>query len=78
MQDAYDRAIYADPTIRQSLQVEAQKASEDKRKAEEAERVSKAKKAAGVNVKGSPGQSGVKRTMDDDLKAIWQKNHGSN
>jgi hypothetical protein len=77
MQDAYDRAIYADPTIRQSLQVEAQKAAEDKRKAEEAERVSKAKKAAGVNVKGSPANAAAARTMEQDLRAIWTKNHGS-
>lgn len=75
MQDAYDRAIYADPTIRQSLQVEAQKAAEEKRKAEEAERVAKAKKAAGVNVKGSPANAAAARTMDADLRAIWDKNH---
>ena len=77
MQDAYDRAIYADPTIRQSLQVEAQKAAEDKRKAEEAERISKAKKAAGVNVKSSPGQSNVARTLDDDLREIARKAYGT-
>lgn len=77
MQDAYDRAIYADPTIRQSLQVEAQKAAEDKRKAEEAERISKAKKAAGVNVKSSPGQSNVSRTLDDDLREIARKAYGT-
>lgn len=77
MQDAYDKAIYADPTIRQSLQADAQKAAEDKRKAEEAERVAKAKKAAGVNVKSSPGQSNGHRTMEDDMRAIWQKNHGT-
>jgi hypothetical protein len=78
MQDAYDKAIYADPTIRQSLQVEAQTAAEEKRKAEEAKRVSAAKKAAGVNVKSSPGQSNGHRTMEDDMRAIWQKNHGTN
>jgi len=77
MQDAYDKAIYADPTIRQSLQVDAQKAAEDKRKADEAERVAKAKKAAGVNVKSSPGQSSQVKTMDDDLWAIARKHYGT-
>lgn len=77
LQDAYDKAIYADPTIRQSLQVDAQKATEDKRKADEAERVKKAKAAAGVNVKSSPGQSNGHRTMEDDMRAIWNKNHGT-
>jgi hypothetical protein len=77
MQEAYDKAIYADPTIRQSLQVDAQKAAEDKRKADEAERVAKAKKAAGVNVKSSPGQSSQVKTMDDDLWAIARKHYGT-
>lgn len=77
MQDAYDKAIYADPTIRQSLQVDAQKAAEDKRKADEAERVKKAKAAAGVNVKASPGQSNTARTLDDDLREIARKHYGT-
>jgi hypothetical protein len=77
MQDAYDQAIYADPTIRQSLQVDAQKAAEDKRKADEAERVAKAKKAAGVNVKSSPGQSNQTKTMDDDLREIARRHYGT-
>lgn len=77
MQDAYDKAIYADPTIRQSLQVDAQKAAEDKRKADEAERVKKAKAAAGVNVKASPGQSNSPRTLDDDLREIARKHYGT-
>ncbi len=78
MKEAYERAVYADPTIRQSLLAEEQAKAETKRKADEAERVKAAKKAAGVNVKGSPGHSPSSKTMDQDLKAIWQKNHGSN
>jgi hypothetical protein len=77
MQEAYEKAIYADPTIRQSLQVDAQKATEDKRKAEEAERVRKAKAAAGVNVKSSPAHLASSRTLEADLRAIWNKNHAS-
>ncbi len=77
MQDAYDKAIHADPTIRQSLQVEAQTAAEAKRKADEAERVAKAKKAAGVNVKSSPGHNSTVKTMDDDLREIARKHYGT-
>lgn len=77
MQEAYERAVYADPTIRQSLQVEAQKAAEEKRKADEAKRVSDAKKAAGVNVKSSPGQASKTRTLDDDLREIARKHYGT-
>jgi hypothetical protein len=77
MQDAYEKAIYADPTIRQSLQVDAQKAAEEKRKADEAERVKKAKAAAGVNVKSSPGQTGKTNTLDDDLREIARRHYGT-
>lgn len=77
MQDAYDRAVYADPTIRQSLQADELKKAEETRKAAEAERVAKAKKAAGVNVKSSPGQSSAVRTLDDDLRDIARKHYGT-
>jgi hypothetical protein len=77
MQDAYDRAVYADPTIRQSLLAEEQGKAEEARKAAEAERVKAAKKAAGVNVKSSPGQTNSVRSLDDDLWAIARKNYGT-
>jgi septal ring-binding cell division protein DamX len=77
MQEAYDRAVYADPTIRQSILADQQKANEEKRKTDEAERVKAAKKAAGVNVKSSPGQSNQARTLDDDLREIARKHYGT-
>lgn len=77
MQEAYDRAVYADPTIRQSLLADEQTKAEEKRKADEAERVKAAKKAAGVNVKSSPGQSNAPKSMDDDLWAIARKHYGT-
>ncbi len=77
MQEAYDNAVYADPTIRQSLLADEQAKAEAKRKAEEAERVKAAKKAAGVNVKSSPGQSNPNRTLDDDLREIARKHYGT-
>ncbi len=77
MQDAYDMATHADPTIRQSLQVEAQTAAEAKRKADEAARVASAKKAAGVNVKASPGHNNQTKTLDDDLREIARKHYGT-
>lgn len=77
MQDAYDMATYADPTIRQSILADQQKAAEEARKAEEAKRVAAAKKAAGVNVKSSPGQSQTAKTMDDELREIARKHYGT-
>lgn len=76
LQDAYDRAIYADPTIRQSVLIEEQTKAEEKRKEEEAQRVKAAKKAAGVNVKSSPGVAPSTRTLDDDLREIARKHYG--
>lgn len=77
MKDAYEKAIYADPTIRQSLQMEAQKTAEEARKADEAKRLVAAKKAAGVNVKSSPGQNNTAKTMDDDLREIARRHYGT-
>lgn len=77
MQEAYERAVYADPTIRQAILAEEATKAEAKRKEEEAKRVSAAKKAAGVNVKSSPGQSNAPKTMDEDLWAIARKHYGT-
>ena len=76
LQDAYDRAVYAEPTIRQSVLAEEQTKAAEKRKAEEAQRVKDAKKAAGVNVKSSTGIAPTQRTLDDDLREIARKHYG--
>lgn len=75
--DAYDKATYADPTIRQSILADQQKANEAKRKEEESKRVAAAKKAAGVNVKSSPGASPGAKTMDDELREIARRHYGT-
>jgi len=77
LQDAYERATYADPTIRQSLLADEQVKAEAKRKEEQAKQVKDAKKAAGVNVKSSPGTQAVIRTLDDDLKEIARRDYGT-
>lgn len=75
--DAYERATYADPTIRQAILADEATKAEAKRKEEEAKRVKDAKKAAGVNVKGSPGQAATVRTLDDDLREIARRAYGT-
>lgn len=77
LKDAYEMAIYANPTIRQATLAEDQQKAEAKRKADEAERVKKAKQAAGVNVKGTPGQAPSHRSLDDDLRDIARKHYGT-
>jgi hypothetical protein len=76
MQDAYEKAIYADPTIRQAVLAKEQTDAESKRREEEAKRVKDAKKAAGVNVRSSPAIASTTRTLDDDLREIARKHYG--
>jgi hypothetical protein len=77
LEDIYDKACFADPTIRQSKLVEQQTKAEEQRKAEEAKRVSAAKKAAGVNVKSSTAHSNGPKSMDDELWQIARKHYGT-
>lgn len=76
MLDAYERAIYADPAIRQSLIADEQQKADAKRKEDAEKRVRDAKKAAGVNVKSSPGSTASARTLDDDLREIANRAYG--
>jgi hypothetical protein len=58
------------------------KAEEERKQLEAAERarntaqVKAAKKAAGINVKSSPGHAANARTLDDDLRAIAKRHYG--
>lgn len=78
MQDAYDKAQWADPDIRSSLLVEQNKASEAKRVAEIKAKADAARKA-GASVTGSPGHGqGLNGTnsngsLRDDISAAWEE-----
>ena len=74
--EAYEMATNAHPDIRKQLQTEQKKADEEKRLKEAADKVKDAKKAAGLNVKSSTASGESKKSMDDDMMAIWRKNHG--
>lgn len=78
LQKAYDRAVYANPDVRQRLQADQQKAAEDKRKADEAEAVRKAKQAGGINQKSAQGSSPAKSgSMEDTMSAVYDRLHGN-
>ena len=77
LQEAYDMACYADPTIRSTLLQEQASEQAAKRKAEVI-----AKKQAAVSVTGSPSSSvgNAKipdRTTREELEANWAAVHGS-
>jgi nicotinamide mononucleotide adenylyltransferase len=69
LQDAYDRAVYADPTIRQALEVERGKAEEAKRQAAAKAKAEEARKAAAANVRSAPPSPPKPKSWDDSLRA---------
>lgn len=73
LQEAYDRARWANPTTRARLQQETQAKAEAQR-VEEAKRISQqARSAASINVSGSPRASVGPSDLDTDLRSIWRK-----
>jgi len=78
LQDAYDRAVWADPALRAQQQEAASKAQEAERKAKDAERVRAAKRAA-VSVRDNPGSGQINGTVAKApnlraaLEAVWDE-----
>lgn len=73
--EAYERAQWANPTIRAKLIAEQAKAAEAKR-IEEAKKVAtSARQAQSINVNGAHRASAPPSSMDDDLRAIFRRNH---
>lgn len=78
LQDAYDKAVYAHPEIRQSILADQLKADEAKRKAEQEKAASAAKKAGSLNLKSSEGKSPVKSSsMEETMSAVFDRLHGN-
>lgn len=73
LQEAYDRARWANPTTRARMQQEAQSQSEAKRVEEAKKAAAAASTASRLNVSGSRPQA-TPADMDADLRAVWRKN----
>lgn len=74
LQEAYDRARWANPTTRSQL-IARQTAEAEKKRIEEAKAAANtARRSAAINVNGSVPQRG-QLSHDDDLRAIWKRNH---
>jgi hypothetical protein len=74
LQDAYDQAIWAIPTIRERIQQDQRKADEEKRSAEAKKRADDAKRVAPLNQRSSQGASpAVSGSMRDTLAAVAAK-----
>lgn len=71
LKDAYERAIYANPTVRAQVLAKQQADAEAKRKAESAAKAMEAKKAAAANVVRKPALGAKKPigSMEDTIRA---------
>jgi len=73
LQEAYDRAVFANPATRQTILTAREQAAEDKRRTEASQRATKARGAA-VSVTGSPqgsaGQEPAASLRDEIMRAM--------
>ncbi len=73
LQEAYDRAVYANPATRQTILTERETAAEAKRREEASQRATRARGAA-VSVTGSPqgsaGQEPAGSLRDEIMRAM--------
>lgn len=75
LKDAYEKAIYANPTIRAQVLAKQQAESEAKRKVEAAQKAQEAKRAAAVNVSKRGNLPAAKPigSMEDTIRAKAQE-----
>lgn len=75
--DAYEKAVWANPKTRAKEQDRLRKGEEDKRRADEAARVQKAKQASAANVRSAPRQArttaAVTDSIEDTLRATFKE-----
>lgn len=75
LEQAYERAVFANPQTRAAQLARLEKEKADKAAEEAKKRAIEAKKASSTNVKSSPG-SHAATSLDDDLKAVARKFYG--
>lgn len=75
LKDAYEKAIYANPTIRSQVLAKQQAEAEEKRRADAALKAQEAKRSASVNVsrKATLPTAKAVGTMDDTIREAAQK-----
>ena len=76
LEQAYERARWAHPATRQKLMDEQRVKAETARLEEAKKAAAGARRAAAINVNGSVAQRSSP-SLDDDLSAIWRRNHAS-
>lgn len=77
LDDAYDQATHAIPSVSERIQTDQRKADEAKRAKEAAERATAAKKAAGVTVRSGQGANPAKpKSMRESMEAAYDRVNG--
>lgn len=76
LDDAYERAVHADPTIRTRILQDQRKAEDEKRTADAKAQAEKARKAGNINVHGDAAKPSPK-SVDDALKELERKHYGN-
>lgn len=77
LDEAYDMAVNAMPSVRERIRQEARRAEAAKREAEQKAKAEAARKSTAVNVKsGTSGSSNNPQTMDDTLNEIARRVYG--
>lgn len=78
LDDAYQKATYAHPEVRQLILEDQRKADEAKRKAEQEKAVSQAKKAGAVNQRSTQGTTPAKgASFEETMSAVYDRLQGA-
>jgi hypothetical protein len=73
LDDAYDMAIHANKSIRETIDADKRKAEQDKTAEEAKKKADQAKKAASLNVKGTSGSPAKKGSWEETLRAVGER-----
>lgn len=73
LEDAYDMAIHANKSIRETIDADKRKADQEKTADEAKKKADAAKKAASLNVRGTNGSPAKKGSWEDTLRATGER-----
>lgn len=78
LNEAYEKATYAHPEVRQLILEDQRKATEAQRKAEQEKAVQTAKKAGSINLKSTQGTTPSKGgSLEDTMSAVYDRLQGN-
>jgi hypothetical protein len=73
LDDAYDMAVHANKSIRETLDADKRKADQEKQAEEAKKKASEAKRVGSLNVRGTNGSPAKKGSWEDTLRAVGER-----